>query len=100
MQIGWKRDEQTRIMEQIDRMPLSGKVVLITGASRGIGAAAAKRLAQWGASVVINYHQSRDRALEVLKEQGVQITVSGYNKLLTDLGFRLGDYKCSAPPIE
>jgi len=27
MQVGWKRDEQTRIMEQIDRMPLSGKVV-------------------------------------------------------------------------
>lgn len=55
-------------MEQKRIKPLSGKVVLITGASRGIGAAAAKRLAQWGASVVINYHQSRDRALEVLKE--------------------------------
>jgi hypothetical protein len=27
MQVGWKRDEQMRIMEQIDRMPLSGKVV-------------------------------------------------------------------------
>lgn len=27
MQVGWKRDEQERIMEQIDRMPLSGKVV-------------------------------------------------------------------------
>lgn len=56
------------MMEQKGMKPLSGKVVLITGASRGIGAAAAKRLAQWGASVVINYHQSRDRALEVLKE--------------------------------
>lgn len=27
MQVGWKRDEQERIMEQIDRMPLSGKTV-------------------------------------------------------------------------
>lgn len=27
VQVGWKRDEQERIMEQIDRMPLSGKVV-------------------------------------------------------------------------
>ncbi len=55
-------------MEQERRQPLSGKVILITGASRGIGAAAAKRVAQWGASIVINYNQNRDRALAVLKE--------------------------------
>ena len=55
-------------MEQKRLKPLSGKVILITGASRGIGAAAAKRMAQWGASVVINYHQNRKRALEVLQE--------------------------------
>ncbi|MBI3061594.1 MAG: SDR family NAD(P)-dependent oxidoreductase, partial [Deltaproteobacteria bacterium] len=47
---------------------LSGKVVLITGASRGIGAAAAKRLAEGGAAVVINYLQNRDKAAAVLKE--------------------------------
>ena len=48
--------------------PLGGKVILITGASRGIGAAAAKRLAQGGASVIVNYHQNRDKALKVLQE--------------------------------
>jgi len=55
-------------MEQERLKPLSGKVILITGASRGIGAAAAKRVAQWGASVVINYHKNGERALEVLRE--------------------------------
>ncbi len=55
-------------MEQGKRRPLGGKVVLITGASRGIGAAAARRLAQGGASIVVNYLKSRDQAMEVLKE--------------------------------
>lgn len=55
-------------MEHKRHKPLSGKVILITGASRGIGAATAKRLARCGAAVVINYHRNRDRALEVLQE--------------------------------
>jgi 3-oxoacyl-[acyl-carrier protein] reductase len=48
--------------------PLQGKVALVTGASRGIGAAAAKRLAQSGATVVINYHQNRATAQKVLEQ--------------------------------
>lgn len=48
--------------------PLRGKVVLITGASRGIGAAAARRLAQGGAAVVVNYHQNREAAEKVLQD--------------------------------
>jgi 3-oxoacyl-[acyl-carrier protein] reductase len=47
---------------------LRDRVVLITGASRGIGAATAKLLGQHGAAVGVNYYGSQTAAEEVVKE--------------------------------
>jgi len=46
---------------------LEGKRALVTGGSRGIGASIAVALAEKGADVVITYHQSGDRAAEVVR---------------------------------
>ena len=47
---------------------LTGKVAIVTGASKGIGAGIAKRLGVEGAAVVVNYSSSREGAERVVAE--------------------------------
>jgi 3-oxoacyl-(acyl-carrier-protein) reductase len=47
---------------------LEEQVAIVTGASRGIGHAVAKELADWGAAVVVNYFQSQEPADQLVGE--------------------------------
>ncbi len=69
-------------------MNLSGKVALVTGASRGIGRQIAVTLAGYGATVIVNYNGSEAKAAEVVEEiaanggtaEAIQCSVSDYEK--------------------
>ncbi|MBC6990126.1 MULTISPECIES: 3-oxoacyl-ACP reductase family protein [Hymenobacter] len=52
----------------METQPLSGKVALVTGASRGLGHSIARTLAQAGATVIVNYHSSPAAADAVVQD--------------------------------
>ena len=57
-------------------MNLSGKVALVTGASRGIGRQIALTLAGYGAAVIVNYNGSEAKAKEVRRIADRMITLA------------------------
>jgi 3-oxoacyl-[acyl-carrier protein] reductase len=64
-----------QVQEQKKERPLEGRVALITGGSRGIGAAIARRLAEAGASVAVTYvdsNQAAERVAAEVREEGVE----------------------------
>ncbi|TYC66437.1 SDR family oxidoreductase [Streptomyces sp. CB01881] len=71
---------------------LTGRVALVTGGSRGIGAATARRLAAEGAAVALTYVRAADRAREVAR----QIEAAGGRALVVQADLALPDAAAQA----
>lgn len=83
----------------VSALKLTGKIALVTGASKGIGASIAKHLAAAGASVVVNYATSKAGADKVVAEitaaGGKAIAIKGDVSIPADIVRLLADTKAA-----
>ena len=83
---------------------LDGKVAVVTGASKGIGAGIARGLAAEGASVVVNYSSSREGAervvAEIRKGGGKAVAVQGDVSKASDVKRVFGEAKAAFGPLD
>lgn len=82
---------------------LTGKVAVVTGASKGIGASIAKHLAAEGAAVVVNYSSSKEGADKVVAEitakGGKAIAVQGSVAKKADIDRLFAETKKAFGPV-
>jgi 3-oxoacyl-[acyl-carrier protein] reductase len=67
------KNKPSTTKERIMKQKLEGKIAVVTGASKGIGASIARHLAAEGASVVVNYASSKagaDKVVDEITKQG------------------------------
>jgi NAD(P)-dependent dehydrogenase (short-subunit alcohol dehydrogenase family) len=86
----------------LDHEPLKGKVALVTGGSRGIGAGITRKLASWGCTLAVNYVDRPGPARKIaaeLEEQGTKVTLhrgdlsdpAAIEGLMDEIGEQHGD---------
>ncbi|MFC1874298.1 SDR family oxidoreductase [Chloroflexota bacterium] len=83
-----KGNAKVKVAEKLTRPNLDSgggkRVVLVTGGSRGIGAAIARRLGAHGVAVAVNYHKSREAAEQVVQE--IETSGGSAQAFTADLG--------------